>query len=73
MPQKQHFEQLMIEQHLVSRVKLGVGFPCVELDGGVDPLMLRIGSKTYVIGKEHLHRYYGLPDKQHLIYFVITS
>lgn len=62
----------MVQQHLVSRVKFGVGFPCIELDKGVDPLMLRIDRKTHVIGKEHLNRYYGLPDKQHLIYAVIS-
>lgn len=63
----------MVEQHLVSRVKLGVGFRCSEFEEGIDPLMLRMDRKTHVIGKEHLHRYYGLPDKQHLIYAVITS
>lgn len=42
MRQELHFEQLMVEQHLVSRVRLGVGFPCIELDGGVGHLMLKI-------------------------------
>lgn len=63
----------MVEQHLVSIVKLGVGFPCIEFEERADPLVLRIDRKTHVIGKEHLHRYYGLPDKQHLIYAVMTS
>lgn len=57
MPQEQHFEELMVGQHLVFRVKLGVGFPGIELAGGIDHLMLRINRKTHVIGKEHLHRY----------------
>lgn len=73
MPQEQHFEELIVEQHLVSRVKLGVGFPCIQLAGGIDHLMLRIERKTHVIGKEHLHRHCGSPDEQHLIYAVITS
>jgi len=36
------------QQHLVSRVKLGVESPCIELDVGVDPLMLRTDRQPYI-------------------------
>lgn len=36
----------MVEQHLVSIVKLGVGFPCIEFEERADPLVLRTDRKT---------------------------